>query len=146
MARPLRIEFPDALYQATSRGDRREAIFLDDSDRARFLTLRGKACERFDAAVHGRRVRSCLLRLPQFPHSLWTPKRSPGRSLLTAVESLGLASSTNSATDLAPAPAASLGPGLAICPLCVRGSISGPRRSHFLTHLCSLEADPPRAQ
>jgi hypothetical protein len=21
-----------------------------------------------------------------------------------------------------------------------------PRRSHFLTHLCSLEADPPRAQ
>lgn len=51
MARPLRIEFPDALYHVTSRGDRREAIFLDDSDRAQFLTLLGEACERFDAAV-----------------------------------------------------------------------------------------------
>jgi REP element-mobilizing transposase RayT len=51
MARPLRIEFPDALYHVTSRGDRREAIFTDDSDRAQFLTLLGETCERFDAAV-----------------------------------------------------------------------------------------------
>jgi hypothetical protein len=27
MSRPLRIEFPDALYHVTARGDRREAIF-----------------------------------------------------------------------------------------------------------------------
>ena len=27
MARPLRIEFPGAVYHVTSRGDRREAIF-----------------------------------------------------------------------------------------------------------------------
>src|ERR1041385_7972913 len=33
MARPLRIEFAGALYRLTSRGDRREAIFLDDADR-----------------------------------------------------------------------------------------------------------------
>jgi hypothetical protein len=51
VARPLRIEFPGALYRVTSRGDRREAIFPDDSDRAQFLTLLGEACERFDAAV-----------------------------------------------------------------------------------------------
>lgn len=51
MARPLRIEFPGALYHLTSRGDRREAIFADDQDRATFLTLLGDACERFDAFV-----------------------------------------------------------------------------------------------
>ena len=28
LARPLRIEFPGGLYHVTSRGDRREAIFL----------------------------------------------------------------------------------------------------------------------
>ena len=32
MARPLRIEFPGALYHVTSRGDGREAIYLDDED------------------------------------------------------------------------------------------------------------------
>ncbi len=29
MARPLRIEFPGAIYHVTSRGDRREAISVD---------------------------------------------------------------------------------------------------------------------
>ncbi len=33
MARPLRLEFSGALYHVTSRGDRREDIFLDDDDR-----------------------------------------------------------------------------------------------------------------
>ncbi len=37
MARPLRIEFAGALYHVTSRGDGREAIFLDDDDRYLFL-------------------------------------------------------------------------------------------------------------
>jgi hypothetical protein len=32
MARPLRIEFPGAVYHVTSRGDRREDIFVDDKD------------------------------------------------------------------------------------------------------------------
>ncbi|MBL8529172.1 MAG: addiction module protein, partial [Burkholderiales bacterium] len=31
MARPLRIEFPGAIYHVTSRGDRREPIFEDDT-------------------------------------------------------------------------------------------------------------------
>ncbi|MDD5240826.1 MAG: transposase [Sulfuricella sp.] len=38
MSRPIRIEFPDALYHVTSRGDRREAIFEDDLDRQTFLS------------------------------------------------------------------------------------------------------------
>ena len=35
MARPLRIEFADAVYHGTSRGDRREALYRDDEDRQR---------------------------------------------------------------------------------------------------------------
>ncbi len=37
MSRPIRIEFPNALYHVTSRGDRREDIFEDDEDRLAFL-------------------------------------------------------------------------------------------------------------
>lgn len=37
MSRPIRIEFPDALYHVTVRGDRREDIFEDDQDRQIFL-------------------------------------------------------------------------------------------------------------
>ncbi|MBQ0797928.1 MAG: transposase [Porticoccaceae bacterium] len=39
MSRPLRLEFPNALYHITSRGDRREDIYDDDVDRAAFLTV-----------------------------------------------------------------------------------------------------------
>jgi hypothetical protein len=39
MARPIRIEYAGALYHVTSRGDRREDIYLDDEDRLiRFAT------------------------------------------------------------------------------------------------------------
>jgi hypothetical protein len=33
MPRPLRIEYPGAIYHIMNRGDRREDIFKDDSDR-----------------------------------------------------------------------------------------------------------------
>ena len=39
MSRPLRLEFPGALYHITSRGNARQAVFHDDADRARFLSL-----------------------------------------------------------------------------------------------------------
>lgn len=42
MARPLRIEFPGALYHVTARGDRQELIYEDDNDRKVFLDLLGK--------------------------------------------------------------------------------------------------------
>ena len=48
MARPLRIEFPNALYHITSRGNRREDIYLDDSDRGVFLDLLFQVRERFN--------------------------------------------------------------------------------------------------
>ena len=47
MARPLRIEFPGALYHITSRGNERRPIFSDDVDRTMFLTLLGRAVKRF---------------------------------------------------------------------------------------------------
>ncbi len=51
MARPLRIEFPGAIYHVTSRGDRREPIFIDDHDRINFIALLALALERADASV-----------------------------------------------------------------------------------------------
>jgi len=42
MARPLRLEFAGALYHVTSRGDHRDKIYLDDTDRRTFLDLLGK--------------------------------------------------------------------------------------------------------
>ena len=49
MARPLRIEFPGAVYHVTSRGDRREDIFTDDEDRHGLLEVVAQALSRFDA-------------------------------------------------------------------------------------------------
>ena len=49
MVRPLRIEYPGAVYHVTARGDRREPIAHDDGDRELFLRILGQALERFDA-------------------------------------------------------------------------------------------------
>ena len=51
MARPLRIEFPGAVYHVTARGDRREPIFVDDQDRHGLLDIAGHALGRFDAQM-----------------------------------------------------------------------------------------------
>jgi len=52
MARPLRLEVPGGLYHVTSRGNRREHIYLSDDDRRLFLALVGHVCERFSWGVH----------------------------------------------------------------------------------------------
>lgn len=52
MARPLRLEFAGALYHVTSRGDRREDIFLCDDDRREWLEVLGTVCSRFNWVVH----------------------------------------------------------------------------------------------
>lgn len=53
MARPLRLEFAGALYHVTSRGDRREDIYVDDADRHDWLAVLALVCERFNWVVHG---------------------------------------------------------------------------------------------
>jgi len=49
MVRPLRIEFPGAVYYVTSRGNRREDIFVDDQDRQALLEVVAQALSRSDA-------------------------------------------------------------------------------------------------
>lgn len=51
MSRPLRIEFQGAVYHVTSRGDRREPVFVDNIDRAALLEVVERAIDRFDAQV-----------------------------------------------------------------------------------------------
>ena len=51
MSRPLRIEFPGAVYHITSRGDRREPIFADDEDRHSLLRVTGETLLWADARM-----------------------------------------------------------------------------------------------
>ena len=52
MTRPLRIEFAGALYHVTSRGNARQAIYLDDGDREIYLEVLADVCERHNWVVH----------------------------------------------------------------------------------------------
>ncbi|GAB4418444.1 MAG: hypothetical protein OHK0032_14430 [Thermodesulfovibrionales bacterium] len=52
MARPLRIEFPGAVYHITSRGNARQEIFLDDKDFAGFLDVLCFVVKRYNWILH----------------------------------------------------------------------------------------------
>jgi putative transposase len=52
MARPLRIEFPGALYHVTSRGNAQAPIFQDNFDRKTFLSVLGQTVKRFNLLCH----------------------------------------------------------------------------------------------
>ena len=52
MARPLRIEFPGALYHITTRGDGQDDIYLSNADKEAFLSILSKVCIRFNWVVH----------------------------------------------------------------------------------------------
>ena len=52
MARPLRIEFPGAVYHVTSRGNERKAIFRDDQDRKMFLDTLADVTLRYNWLCH----------------------------------------------------------------------------------------------
>ncbi len=51
MARPLRLEFADALYHVTSRGDGREDTFRAVGDRRVFFDVLGGVWGRFNWIV-----------------------------------------------------------------------------------------------
>ena len=57
MSRPLRIEFPGALYHVTSRGNARQKIYRDDPDREQFLSTLAHVIGRYDWLCHA----YCLL-------------------------------------------------------------------------------------
>jgi putative transposase len=69
MARKLRVEYPGAIYHVMNRGDRREAIFGDDTDRKLFLETLSQAGEKTGWQVHA----YCLMN-NHFHLVLETPK------------------------------------------------------------------------
>ena len=52
MARPLRLEYPGAVYHVTSRGNARQDIVMDDRDRTRFLEKLAHVIDRFGWRCH----------------------------------------------------------------------------------------------
>jgi putative transposase len=52
MGRPLRIEYPGALYHVTSRGNEKRDIFLKDKDRRKFLSILEEYHDRFRILIH----------------------------------------------------------------------------------------------
>lgn len=52
MARPLRIEYPGAVYHITGRGNARQDVFLDDEDRLKFLEVLEQVTGRFNWLCH----------------------------------------------------------------------------------------------
>jgi putative transposase len=52
MARPLRLEFPGAIYHVTARGNAKAAIFLGDDDRESFLELLARVVKRYEWICH----------------------------------------------------------------------------------------------
>ena len=53
MGRPLRIQYPGALYHITSRGNERKAIFHEDADRMKLLRILEDYHERYGILLHG---------------------------------------------------------------------------------------------
>jgi putative transposase len=52
MTRPLRIEYPGAVYHVTSRGNEKKAAFKDDQDRENFLNTLQQVNKRYNWLCH----------------------------------------------------------------------------------------------
>jgi putative transposase len=52
MARPLRIQYPDAVYHVTCRGNEKQNIYRDDTDRSRFLQLLNQSLNIYTVKLH----------------------------------------------------------------------------------------------
>lgn len=52
MARPLRIEYPGAVYHITGRGNERKPIYKDDHDREAFLSILKRTNDRHNWTCH----------------------------------------------------------------------------------------------
>jgi putative transposase len=52
MARPLRIEYPGAVYHVTSRGNEKKPVFKDDHDRESFLNALQHVNKRYNWTCH----------------------------------------------------------------------------------------------
>ena len=77
MARPWRIQFPNALYHVTARGNNRQAIYLNEGDRRDFLDLLRRAHERFRLQI----LAFCLM-----PNHYHLFVRTPKANLAAALQ------------------------------------------------------------
>jgi putative transposase len=69
MARPLRIQYPNAVYHVTCRGNERQGIFKDDEDRKRFLQILVQSINIYSVKLY-----SYILMSNHFHLLLETPK------------------------------------------------------------------------
>lgn len=76
MARPLRIEYPGAVYHVTARGNGGQAVFADAGDAARFLFLAGREAVQQRWLVHG----YCLMET-HYHLLIETPEPNLGRGM-----------------------------------------------------------------
>ena len=92
MARPLRIQYPGAIYHVMNRGDQREDIFRDDQDRDKFLGTLTEACWKTEWQVHAyclmRNHFHLVLETPQ-PNLVFGMKWLLGTYLRVELEKLG---------------------------------------------------------
>ena len=70
MARPLRIQYPGAVYHVMCRGNDRKVIFRSEDDRVMFLRLLTRSLNIYSIKLHAyalQRVKSLLLTYPGSP-------------------------------------------------------------------------------
>ncbi len=82
MARPIRVEYANAAYHVTARGNEHRAIYRDAHDRQRFLETLEETRQRFGLVIHA----FCLM--PNHYHLLvQTPRANlriiPGTPYIT---------------------------------------------------------------
>ncbi|MFC1512531.1 transposase [bacterium] len=76
MARPLRIEYPNAWYHIMNRGRRKEPIFFEESDYALFIELLKQTIDLFGVQIHAYAL------MPNHYHLLVnTPKGNISRTM-----------------------------------------------------------------
>jgi putative transposase len=73
----LRLEFSDALYHVTARGDRRETIFEDDDGRRAFLATLAEVVKRFNWLCYA----YCLID-NHYHLLIQTPDSNPSKGML----------------------------------------------------------------
>ncbi len=76
MSRPLRLEYPGAVWHVTSRGNDRREVFRDDADRERFLSILGRTVELFRWKLH-----AYVLMRDQYHLVLETPEPTLSRGM-----------------------------------------------------------------
>ena len=79
MGRPLRVEYPGALYHVTSRGNEKRDIFLDDRDRRKFLGLLEEHHDRHGILIH------CYVLMGNHYHLV---VETPGGNLITVMHGI----------------------------------------------------------